>query len=423
MFFNSLKKEYFFSSGILLFGMVVFNLANIIFYFVAARLYSLETYAELLTLMSLCSIFAMASGAIILLSTDRFSRLKLKKDTKLLESKINTYNFYVISLSIVVFILLLIGAKLFVEKLHFNNYIFYFLVIFSMVLIPPLSLYRGFLQGVKKFNLLSLSLVVEGLLKVIFLLVVVFFSLPASFYLASLFLSMFIVFLFLIWKLKIKFKLPINYSFPKISQQSIYLVISFLILGLCLNIDLIIFRYYFSPESGFFGLSALCAKLLFYFSGAFVGVLYPLVVENSQNRIVHRNLLFGTFLLIIILFIVILLLYYFFGLDLLKIFIPNIPNEYWGYLLKLTLTFFLLAIVNTFVNYFLALKDRAFFPLLVFILIIQVILLTVSITSQEIFFSRLLAAAIIGCIIFLLRFIFLMKRRIKNENFSYSSDV
>jgi len=410
MFINSSKKEYFFNSSILLFGLVVFNLANVVFYFIAARLYPLETYAELLTLMSFYSVFAMASGAIILLSTDRFSRLRSKKDPELLKNKINTYNFYVIIFSIFILILLLVSTRFFIEKLNFANHLFYFLVIFSVILIFPLSLYRGFLQGLKKFKLLSLSLVIEGILKIAFLLIIVFFSLSAALYLVSLFLSMFIVFLFLIWKLKIKFKLPLSCN-HEVTQQSIYLVISFLILSLYLNIDLVIFRYYFVVESGFYGLAALCARLLLYFSGAFVGVLYPLVVDNSKNKPAHKKLLFNAFLLIILLFILIFFLYYLFGLNLLKVFTPEISILYWGYLLRLTFIFFLFALVSTFVNYFLALKDKLFFPFLVFILIIQALVLVVNITSPEIFINRLLISAIVGCLIFSMRYIFLIKKR------------
>lgn len=248
-------------------------------------------------------------------------------------------------------------------------------IIIFFTMISPI--YDGTLRGLKKFSLLGFSGVINALFKLIFgiLLVILGFGVNGALFgvVIGIGISLIISFIFVLPQIQknnphdppFDIKNYYYYSFP----------VLFAMMGLTMpgNIDLIIVKHFFTPlDAGIYASITILGKIILFISGAIGTVMFPLVVNRKNSKIILKKSL----LYVLLLSGSLLLIYLLFPGIVIKIF----GERYSGgeNLIKVYgLAMLCFSLINIMVNYYLAIKYYRYILMFVFFTIIEIISLII----------------------------------------------
>jgi O-antigen/teichoic acid export membrane protein len=184
--------------------------------------------------------------------------------------------------------------------------------------------------------------------------------------------------LILLWAIKHIFKHEESEEIKLPSMFKYFLPTFFALLGLTLlyNIDLILVKKFFSPEiAGQYSAMAILGRVIYFASGAIVGVMFPMVAEAHRKNDNHRKILENALCFIFLGSLLTVLLYFIFPEFLIKILVGEKFLPIAGYVGWFAIAMSIFSLINALSQYFLSIKKMNFIYIILFGVVAQISLL------------------------------------------------
>ncbi|MEM4152950.1 MAG: oligosaccharide flippase family protein [Candidatus Pacearchaeota archaeon] len=264
--------------------LIIAAIASYAFYFLMARMLSIEDYGLLYSLIALTYLFTVPHETIRTV----MARYTVDLATKKKYGKIKYFFIKTIKkifiYSLIAFAIFLALSPLLTNFLHAS--LLELAIIGSSLLVAfLLPVIWGLLQGLQKFGHLGINNSIEGIAKLIIATILVSIGLGVSGALISVPLSMLIAFVAGFWPIKkiIRSKAE-PFKEKYIIRYSIAAFIIFLFFVAMYSIDVMMARYFFSAKlSGLYSSISLISKFVLFISITITRVMFSTVAEQSQK--------------------------------------------------------------------------------------------------------------------------------------------
>jgi len=373
------KDELVKGSLVLFFMMNAYNLLNYIFHFSMARMLGPSGYGVLAVLMSFVYIFNVPSESIQNIITNYTIKLNIKKEY----GKVKFLFFKSLKKSVIIsfiIFLVLIPITIFLSaflKIDFFLFLITCSLIFFILSLPVL---RGILQGRKKFFSLGSNMILEGFIKVIFSIFLVFAGWKVYGAISAVLISILLAFIFGFFFIKeimktkeekVEFKGIYSYSTP--------FLISILAIVLIYSLDIILAKRFFSSEiAGKYAVASMLGKMIFFGTFAISKAMFPLSSESYENGKKTLFLLKKSLKIVFLISGIALLAFLFFPSLIIRILFGSAYMGVSGILFIIGLSLTILSFTNLIVLYGLSInkiKKNSFY-LLIFV-ILEIALLSI----------------------------------------------
>jgi O-antigen/teichoic acid export membrane protein len=270
---------------ILFVTMNIFNVLNFLFHFSMGRLLGPSDYGTLAVLMSIIYIYNIPVEAIQTIVTKYTSKFNIKKE----EGKIHYLMSKSLSKSIkAAFFIFLIAfiVGFFLSK--FLNINFYLIVLTNVFLFSTFSnpIVKGVLQGRKKFGKLGANFIIEGGLKLIFSVFLVFIGMKVFGAITGVLLGVFSgIIVSLYFNKDVLQTKSIDTSFNGIYGKSIPYFICMIIIYILLSIDIILSKRFFPDEIvGKYSVLSMLGKIIFFGTVSIGKTMFPITAEKNEKK-------------------------------------------------------------------------------------------------------------------------------------------
>lgn len=280
-----------------------------IFHFFMTRLLTPDLYGELALVIGILSILLVPIGSIQTLLTREIAKLDKTNEERKIIGIIKRYSKIGIFAGLAIGIILFFSSY-FISRIFDDPQLILPIQIIS-VGIPVaflLTILGSYYRGKEKIGILSATMVVDPLIKLLFavgLVILGFGLLGATFslWVGSLFAMLLLT--PILWKKAktLKFSLNLNKSFFLILSTSILMM-------LFLYLDLFFVKYYLgSEEAGYYNVAAMTSKVLYYAVGGIVLVFLPKCskLNHEKDKKEIKSLLIKSILILIPFFIIFLI--------------------------------------------------------------------------------------------------------------------
>jgi O-antigen/teichoic acid export membrane protein len=282
---NIFSSEIARGSFFLVLGTFIFNILNYIFHFSMARMLGPADYGVLASLMSIIYFFSIPTETIqatVARYTAIFNvRNEHGKIKSLMRRAIRkSWKFGIIGIAVFIAI-----SPLIKKFLNFDSIvplIWLSLFIPFVLLVPVL---RGILQGVKKFKALGLNVSLEGLIKLILALFLVFIGLGINGTIIAIIIASCLVFILAFYFLKNITKIKEKYFDKKeIYSYSIPVFIALICLTTMYSMDVIIAKHFFSEiDAGIYAVASLLGKMILFSLIPIAKAMFPIIAERKEE--------------------------------------------------------------------------------------------------------------------------------------------
>lgn len=297
----------------LFFSMFVLNIAGYIFHFFVGRTLGPEDYGIFGAVLSLIYIITIPMNTLQTSITNFVSNFKAKNEVNKINYllKKSLKKAFIISILITALFLIispLIAYFLNTEKI--SPFLSVGLFLFFSLILP---VNRGVLQGLQNFKELGWNYIIEGIIKLVFGIILIYLIGLNGAILAfglSYTIPFIISFMFLKPFMKNGEKVDIRgiykYSFP--------VLIMLTSLTLFYSIDVILVKHFFSAvDAGYYAaISLLAGKIVFFGSISISMIMFPRVAELHALKSEHRSVLYKSMLLVFLFGAFITLFYFLF---------------------------------------------------------------------------------------------------------------
>ncbi len=217
--------------------------------------------------------------------------------------------------------ILIISLVFYIEPLQYflkvESEIHLYLLILALLIAFPQAVNNAYLQGLQYFKLLSISVALSTLLKIIFSVVLVWVGFGVSGALGGVVLSSLALFLgtYLVLKPSLRRENKHSYNKNHLSFKSaipVFLAnIAFVIMT---QIDMVIVKYYFTEQdAGLYAAASILGKAVLYLPSGIAIALFPMVAENHAEGESSTHLFFQAVGVTAVLCTMGSLLYYYFS--------------------------------------------------------------------------------------------------------------
>ncbi|HEY4509990.1 MAG TPA: oligosaccharide flippase family protein [Candidatus Paceibacterota bacterium] len=156
-----------------------------------------------------------------------------------------------------------------------------------ILFVALLGVSNGILQGLERFSRFSLLVSLDGFLRFGFGVLFVLFGFRVAGALAGVLIALAVVYILALVFLRdvIWGKTKERFSFDRhFFRHALWMSLGFLGLHILLNADILLVKYYFTPqEAGMFSAFATLGKAVFLFGMLLAGVLFPIVVRRKEE--------------------------------------------------------------------------------------------------------------------------------------------
>lgn len=356
-------------------GTSLVNIFNLLYQILIAHRLKPSDFAAFNALLSIFVLFSMPLAtlqmAVAKYSAGFIAQNQIKKVRVLLSSLLKkTFIFAALTFFIFCFISFYI-----IDKLKIPSVLSGYLLALLLALCWMTPVFSGGLQGLELFKWFMSVSVITGALKLLLAFIFIWLgfniagALGALLFasLAGLIISFFPLrhfFSFRIIEDTIDFKEIFLYLFP--------VIISYFCFMSLVNSDMILVKYFFSPQdAGVYSLAHVLGKIFLFLPGAISIVMFPRVsLLNAQNKetvsTLKKSLSYG-----LLLSMVAIIVYNIIPVFILKILTGKAPLESirLGRIFSISMSFY--ALLFIFISYFLSLKDMRFIKYLVLFSIVQ----------------------------------------------------
>lgn len=362
---------------IIVFGTLVGSVANYLYNTLTGRLLGPSEYGSFTSLLSLMAIITVPIWAIQTVAAKFTSKFiaedkwpKVKGLILILHQRL-----WAIGLVITLLVMILAGPiNRFLNLTDRTPLLILALTFFVSFLIP---INRGAIQGMQSFFQLSLNTSLEAMFRLSLGLLLIWLGLRLSGAIAGVVAATYLAYIFSFLPLRRIY----HYSSERVDKKTILeysapTLTVILCLTVLVNVDVMMAKHFLpATEAGYYGALSTVAKIIFYFSGPIVSVMFPMISDLYAKGERHFHLLlttllgvFGASLLILVFFtlapkLTINLLY---GQQFVAI---------WYHLPSMGIVMLCYGLVNVMANYFLSIGQMKFVPYLASFTVLEIIAL------------------------------------------------
>ncbi|MCL5985038.1 MAG: oligosaccharide flippase family protein [Actinobacteria bacterium] len=377
---NNLKEGDLTRSFLIMFSStMVVNIINYIYNLLVGRFLGPSDYGVFVSLLSFTMIFAGISGTVQIVITRYAAILKYENSQRTL------YRYFIRAIQIFsvvglfVFILFFISTPYIKKFLNIDVSAPVYVVgmLLGVSFIAPIA--RGMLQGIQDYKALSINVILDSFLRLVFGLSLIFLGLKVSGAIGSQVISAIVAFSVSIYFiLRLKSLDEGTYRIPRVSIYrytflTLYTMSCFLLLT---NLDVVLVKHFFDPHTaGIYSSAVTIGRIILYFPGAMAIVLFPKTSELQTLSKKSVKILAKALLIVFVLCLIINVIY-FVAPDLLvrimfgKAFFESVP--YIGYY-GIAMTFY--SLLNITVLFLLSLNFYSLIPVLTITSLLELILL------------------------------------------------
>ncbi|HBB36840.1 MAG: Capsular polysaccharide biosynthesis protein [Candidatus Moranbacteria bacterium GW2011_GWC1_45_18] len=284
---NALKNRYIKDNAVMMTGTVLGGFLGYLYHFVVSRQMSVAEYGELQSLLSIFLIFGVFNSAISYFTVRHTSVFAVHHDQAANWEFVDYLIPKVLKYAMVFFISLLVFSSIFSSALHFSSPVGFVVISLATFISTITVIYSEILRGWKEFFIMSVIGVSIVFVKLLSGVILTFFSHKTSIVSLSLLIPSFAGwYLAKYWSRK---KIAIQnaqeikggwkekyFSEINIRKSAIAIFIYSLALVLVSNLDMILVKYFSSPElAGYYGAFALLGKIILWLNLAVIGVMLP----------------------------------------------------------------------------------------------------------------------------------------------------
>ncbi len=362
-------------SVILFIMMNIFNFLNYAFHFAMARMLTPADYGIVGVLMSLLYIYGIPSEAI----QGIFSKYSSKHMAKNEEGKIN----YIISLGVkkLLFYGLLMFIAASIIEFFLSSYlkISFFIILLvnlSIFLILLVSIFRGVMQGMKKFSKLGWNLIIESSFRLLVAIALVLFGFGVFGAVGGLLTGFLVGVILAIYFLRdiTKSKMQ-KANLEGVGNYSASFLGSMIAIILMYSLDIILVRAFFSAEiTGQYTVLSMLSKMIFFGTISISKALFPVSSERFAKNGKTKGLFYKSAIIIALLSAVALFLFLFFPKWIIGILFGQKYLEASGYLIYTGIALTFLSFTNLVVIYGLSIERFKNYYYLFLFVILEIIL-------------------------------------------------
>lgn len=386
-------------------GTSLANFLNFIYQLLIAHKFSPQDFASFNALLAVFMLISIPLGTLQIAVAKYASEYSARKEIHKINALIYGLFTKGIVITFFIFILFIFITPFIINSLKIYSlplgYILAMLIALSL-LTPVLT---GGLQGLELFGWFVTSSLLVGITKLVFTVLFISLGYQIAGALGGLLIS--VIFGLIIGVIPLRkflavYPVGIKPHFKDVFLYSLPIVISNICFIWLISFDMVLVKYFFSPEaSGVYSLAQMVGKIFLFLPGAISVVMFPhtsgLNAINSDTRSALKKSLFYAFYLCLCA----VLFYNIFPEFTLKLLTGKALPEsiLLGRLFSISMTFFALCFVL--INYFLSLKYLSFIKYLVISVALQF-------TGILVFHNNLLQIQLVLCINAFLLFIFLL---------------
>lgn len=313
-FYLRLKNSTFIKDNFVLFiCTLILNLFSFVYHFYLGRALGPADYGILGVSLSLAYFFGLLLNSFQTSIANFVSKFKINNDYGSIAYLMRGYlkkAFLFSLIGLVIFLFLIKPISLFLKISTMPLFVLSFVLPASIFLPLP----RGVLQGLQRFKMLGLNLVLEGTLKILFAFVLVTIGFGVNGALFAFVLAWFIPFFVGAFPLFKKYKKSIKgFETKDIFIYSFPVLIMLFSLTLVYTIDLFMVKHFFDDMiAGYYAALSMMGRILFFGSIPITQVMFPKLIELKSKNKKTGSLLYKSFGLLLLFIIPLILFYYFF---------------------------------------------------------------------------------------------------------------
>ncbi|MEM2956103.1 MAG: oligosaccharide flippase family protein [Candidatus Pacearchaeota archaeon] len=296
------------ASIVILIAYGIFHATNFFYHFFSARLLGPAEYSIVASLFSIIYMISIGSTTIQNVVTKFTAEFKAKNENNkiifLFRKGMKKLSIY----AIILLVLYVLASPLIANFLKIS--LIPVLILSPYILLSILIPFnRGILQGLQKFKSLGINMIIDGVVKLISALILIYLGLKANGAIAAPVIGTAVAFAFTFPLLRFNNKI----SNVKISSKEIYkfTIVSFTALFLITaiyNIDIFLVKHFFSAEiAGHYAALSLMGKIVFFGATAIGITMFPKISELTNKKriecVFKKSFLF-TFLITVIVVII-----------------------------------------------------------------------------------------------------------------------
>jgi len=366
------------NSVIFLVGSILIGAGNYIFHLLMGRMLTVEEFGEFEALIALMYIITVPSGAITLVTTKYTAEYKAESSEGKIRNlyKVLTQDF--LYLGFILFLVFSLFSSFIADFLRIESIAPVLILGLIIILVFLNGIITGIITGLQKFKELCSLSTAAIFLKIVLAVIFVKLALSVSGVMLSIVVSSALGYLILLWAIKHIFKHEESEEIKLPSMFKYFLPTFFALLGLTLlyNIDLILVKKFFSPEiAGQYSAMAILGRVIYFASGAIVGVMFPMVAEAHRKNDNHRKILENALCFIFLGSLLTVLLYFIFPEFLIKILVGEKFLPIAGYVGWFAIAMSIFSLINALSQYFLSIKKMNFIYIILFGVVAQISLL------------------------------------------------
>lgn len=357
------------NNAIFLAGSLFVAFLNYLYYPVLGRLMDVSNFGEIQALLSIFNLLGMALAAFqIVIVNISANNKKASADI------VRQFEYLALAFMTAVAVLFAVFSLKLQEFFNFSSYLPFVVLGIVLIFSVPVTFRQAFVQGKKNFTAVSIGGSIGALGKLLFSVVFVLAGFQTLGAIAGILIAHVLMLIYvshiakrmgLASAIKRKIVWP---DFGLLKPEIRYLLsvmVVFVIVTLMYTGDILVVKRYFAPdEAGLYaGISAI-AKIIFFATASFAGVLLASVGQayaSKHNKAISRRSL----MLVSVVGGAALLLFALFPKLIITFMIGGRYAEYAYLLPPLSLVIFLMAIVNLCFYYFLALRQYVIVPIAV----------------------------------------------------------
>ncbi len=428
--FGKLFSDSFFKHNVIFFvGSLIVAALNYLFHPVMSRMLSVEEFGEVQALISLTYITGVIltvykTTIVHLSSHDENSDSENDRGVrKGVMQRITSLTIYAIG---VFSVFLLVFSGYIMESLQLTSQGALYVLILLLFAGVPFAFYGSYLQGRKKFGLVSVSNIILATSKIFIAVALVLLGLSVFGAVASLVLSTTAGLLFLYYHArgKVDFRPSLRLWWDRpLAREISYSFLILCSLGFVMfffTSDVLFVKYFFSPEdAGLYSGIATIGRIIFFATASVSAVLLPTIslrASASENmHVLHKACLF-----IGGLGLVALGGFFFLGEFVIRLLIGSEYLVYASLLPLVGVYIFLISVINVFYAYFLALRDRRIIGTsLIGIIVLLYLVVLRHETVRQIIENYIVSSAVVLLLLLFSLLIVAPQRRDKNAPKKY----
>lgn len=293
------------------------NISGYFYHFIMARMLGTANYGALDSLISLLYILGVPMGTLGLVIVKFSSSFKGIKNISAIKQMFAVITKHALIISFIAFIIFLILVPNISSFLHLNNKASLILIGLIGLVTVFSTINRSFLQGTLNFNNLSLSLVIEAVLKFSLSIVLVLFGLGINGAIIPILVGGIVSYIFtlkVVSRLNQEARVDVQeINFLEMIKYSLPVFLSMLAFTSLYTSDVIMVRHYLNEiEAGHYASISTLGRIIFFATSPIAMVMFPIFSERNSNGKDCKKLLWMSLLVILGVSSLISLIYFLF---------------------------------------------------------------------------------------------------------------